>query len=72
VIALVMLVCYNFSVRLQSSMTLVILLIVALVMPAAAQFIPVSASTIQVGAARVFTFAAAWRGPIAFSCSTDF
>jgi len=33
VIALVMLVCYNFSVRLQSSMTLVILLIVALVMP---------------------------------------
>jgi len=33
VIALVMLVCYNFSVRLQSSMTLVILLIVAVVMP---------------------------------------
>jgi uncharacterized membrane protein YjgN (DUF898 family) len=33
VIALVILVCYNFSVRLQSSMTLVILLIVAVVMP---------------------------------------
>jgi uncharacterized membrane protein YjgN (DUF898 family) len=33
VIALVMLVCYNFSVRLHSSMTLVILLIVAVVMP---------------------------------------